>query len=49
MQTAEVVALGSGGESETAPIEWLPDTVLELLLRFLDSKTLVMAVPAVSA
>ena len=32
-----------------APIEWLPDEVLELLFRFLDPKTLLMAVSAVSA
>ena len=32
-----------------APIEWLQDEVLELLFRFLDPKTLLMAVSAVSA
>ena len=36
-------------ELEMAPIERLPDEVLELLFRLLDSKTLAMAIPAVSA
>ena len=31
------------------PVERLPDEVLELLFRFLDSKALSMTVPAVSA
>jgi len=32
-----------------APIERLPDEVLALLFRFVDPKTLLMAIPAVSA
>ena len=36
-------------EPETAPIVRLPDEVLALLFHFLGSKTLLMAVPAVSA
>ena len=43
----QAAALGS--EPGTAPIARLPDEVLGLLFCFLDPKTLVMAVPAVSA
>ena len=45
---AAAAAVRSGLEPATAPIERLPD-VLALLFRHLDSKTLMMAVAAVSA
>ena len=42
-------ALRSGAGAEPALIMSLPDEVLALLFRFLDPKTLLMVVPAVSA
>ena len=47
MQAA--AALRPAPEPETVPIEWLPDELLELLFRFADPKSLLMAIPAVSA
>ena len=44
---ADTALMGAGQGS--APIERLPDEVLELLFRVLDSEALLMAVPAVSA
>ena len=45
----QAAALRSGLEPDTGLIKRLPDEVLALLFRFLDPKTLVMAIPAVSA
>ena len=47
MQAAELP--GSAPEPGTAPVDCLPDELLALLFRLLDSKTLLVAVPAVSA
>ena len=57
LRTLEMQAAGAGAGAlmasgpgpQAAPIEWLPDEVLDLLFRFVDTKALVMAVPAVSA
>ena len=54
MQAAPALMMRAGAGPDTddstapTPIERLPDELLELLLCFVDSKTLLMAVPAVS-